>query len=136
MAGSGAAGGLGAALFVFLKASLHSGVGRVLDLIDFDSHLEGVSLVVTGEGRTDWQSCFGKVVQGVGERCKRNNIPAIALVGGMGEGAEDICAHGIDSIMTTVNGVMPLEEAMARAEELYFGSAVRMFRMVRTGMRL
>lgn len=91
---------------------------------------------MTGEGRTDWQSCFGKVVQGVGERCKRNNIPAIALVGGMGEGAEDICAHGIDSIMTTVNGVMPLEEAMARAEELYFGSAVRMFRMVRTGMRL
>lgn len=135
MAGSGAAGGLGAALLVFLKASLHAGVRTVLDLIDFDSRLDGVSLVVTGEGRTDWQSCFGKVVQGVGERCKRKNIPVIALVGGMGEGAEDIYAHGIDSIMTTVNGAMPLEEAMERAEELYYDSAVRMFKMVKVGMR-
>ena len=58
--GAGAAGGLGAALVVFLNATLKSGIETVLDLVDFDSRLQGVSLVVTGEGRTDWQSAFWK----------------------------------------------------------------------------
>lgn len=89
---------------VFLHAELKSGIETVLDLIDFDSRLENVSMVVTGEGRTDWQSCFGKVIQGIGMRCKRKGIPAVALVGAMGEGAEKIYDFGICSIMTTVNG--------------------------------
>lgn len=134
--GSGAAGGLGAALLVFLKATLRSGIETVLELIHFDAYLKDASLVITGEGRTDRQSCFGKVVQGVGEHCKNKNIPAIALVGSMGEGAENIYGHGILSIMTTVNGAMSLEEAMEHAEELYYNGAVRMFRMVKAGMGL
>ena len=77
--GSGAAGGLGAALLLFLRAELRSGIETVLDLIGFDSRLEGVSLVVTGEGCTDWQSCYGKVVQGVGDRCLRRRVPACLL---------------------------------------------------------
>lgn len=59
--GSGAAGGLGAAFCVFLKATLKSGIDTVLDLVHFNELLEGVDLVVTGEGRMDWQSAFGKV---------------------------------------------------------------------------
>ena len=73
--GTGAAGGLGAALKIFLNAEMKSGIETVLDLIDFDKILEGVDLVVTGEGRTDWQSCFGKVMQGVGDRAKKYDIP-------------------------------------------------------------
>lgn len=134
MPGSGAAGGLGAALLVFLHASLKSGIETVLDLIDFDKRLEGVSLVVTGEGRTDWQSCFGKVMQGVGSHCKKCGVPAVALVGAMGEGAEQIFDHGICSMMTTVNAAMPLEQALEHAEELYYRGAVRMFRFIKTGM--
>lgn len=136
MEGSGAAGGLGAALLVFLHAKLNPGIETVLDLIDFEGHLKGVSLAVTGEGRIDWQSCFGKVVQGIGKRCKRRDIPVIALVGSMGEGAENIYEHGIDSIMTTVNGVMPPEDAIGNAEDLYYRGALRLFRMVKAGMRL
>ena len=75
---------------VFLKANMKSGIETVLDLINFDARLNDVSLVVTGEGRLDGQSCFGKVVQGVGLRCKKKGIPAIALVGSTGEGAEAI----------------------------------------------
>lgn len=134
--GAGAAGGLGAALLVFLHAKLKSGIETVLDLIGFDERLEGVSLVVTGEGRTDWQSCFGKVMQGVGMRCKKKGIPAVALVGGMGEGAEQIFDYGICSMITSVNGIMELEEAMEHAEQYYYSAAVRMFRMIKTGMEL
>lgn len=132
--GSGAAGGLGAAFMVFLGAVPKSGIETVLDLIDFDAYLEDASLVVTGEGRTDWQSCFGKVVQGVGKRCKKAGVPAIALVGSMGDGAEQIFEYGIDSILTTVNAVEDLDTVLASAEEKYYGGAVRMFRMIKVGM--
>lgn len=136
VSGAGAAGGLGAALMVFLNGKLKSGIETVLDLVEFDKKLNGVSLVVTGEGSTDWQSVFGKVMQGVGVHCKRNSVPAVAIVGSMGKGAEDIFAHGIDSIITTVNGIMPLEEALERADELYLGAARRMFRMLKAGTRI
>ena len=134
--GAGAAGGLGAALTAFLNAELKSGIETVLDLIGFEEKLQGVSLVVTGEGRADWQSVFGKVMQGVGSRCQRMGVPAVAIVGSMGTGAEQIFDHGIESIMTTVNGIMPLEEAMERAEELYLGAARRMSRMLRAARGL
>ena len=136
VAGAGAAGGLGAALMVFLGGTLKSGIETVLDLVGFDERLEGVSLVVTGEGATDWQSVYGKVMQGVGMRCKARDIPASPIVGSMGQGAEDIFDYGIDSIITTVNRPMPLGEALERAEELYLGAARRMFRMLRAGQRM
>lgn len=134
--GAGAAGGLGAALKIFLNAEMKSGIETVLDLISFDSLLTGADLVVTGEGRTDWQSCFGKVMQGVGDRARKHEIPAVALCGSLGEGYEAIYDHGIASIMTTVDGPMELDEALERAEELYYKGAVRLFRMVHAGMRI
>lgn len=134
--GAGAAGGLGAALMAFLGAELKSGIDTVLDLIEFDRRLDGVSLVVTGEGRADWQSVFGKVMQGVGTRCQRQGVPAVAIVGSMDAGAEKIFEHGIESIITTVNGVMPLEEALERAEELYMGAALRLFRMLKAARKI
>lgn len=132
--GAGAAGGIGAAFSVFLKANLKSGIEAILDLIHFDNLLEGVSLVVTGEGCTDWQSCFGKVVQGVGKRCQKYEVPAVALVGSMGKGATDIFKYGIVSIITTVNAVMSLEEALENAETLYYEGALRLFRLLKAGM--
>ncbi|MCI8664157.1 MAG: glycerate kinase [Hungatella sp.] len=134
--GAGAAGGLGAALCVFLHATLKSGIETVLDLIDFDGLLEGTDLVVTGEGRIDWQSAFGKVPSGIGLRCRAKGVPAVALVGGMGTGAEKIYEFGVESIIPTINGAMDIEEALERAEELYSNAAERMFRMLRVGMGL
>lgn len=134
ISGAGAAGGLGAALKVFLNGEMKRGIETVLDLIHFNERLDGVDLVVTGEGRTDWQSCFGKVMQGVGERCKAKDIPVLGLSGSLGENAMDICNHGVNSLMTTVNAPMELEEALNRAEELYLEAAIRMFKFVKTGM--
>ena len=134
--GTGAAGGLGAALMVFLGGEMRSGIETVLDLINFDERLEGVDVVVTGEGRTDWQSCFGKVMQGVGERAARKGVTAVGLSGSLGRDADRIFEHGIASLMTTVDSPMPLEEALGRAEELYYLGAVRMFRFLRAGMEI
>ena len=132
--GGGAAGGLGTALKVFLGGETKRGIDTVLDLIDYDGRLEGVDLVVTGEGRTDWQSCFGKVMQGVGTRAKAKGVTAVGLSGGLGKDAAKIFDYGIASLMTTVDGPMPLQEALDRAEELYYLGAVRMFRFLKAGM--
>ncbi len=134
--GSGAAGGLGTALMVFFKGEMKSGIDTVLDLIDFDSRLEGVDLVVTGEGRTDWQSCFGKVMQGVGERSRAKGVAAVGLSGSLGMNANQIFDHGIESLITSVDSPMQIDEAISRAEELYYLAAVRMFRFIRTGMSI
>lgn len=136
LSGAGAAGGLGAALCVFLKANLKSGIETVLDLIDFDGLLKNTDLVITGEGRIDWQSAFGKVPSGIGTRCRKKGIPVIAIVGGMGAGAEKIYEFGVDSILPTINAAMSLDEAFERSEELYLSAAERTFRMLRAGMML
>lgn len=134
--GAGAAGGLGVALMLFLNASLNSGIETVLNLIKFDELLKDVDLVVTGEGCIDWQSAYGKVPSGIGHRCMKANVPAIAIVGGMGKGAEEIYKHGIDSIIPTINGAMKIETALENAEELYRNAAERTFRMLKVGMKI
>ena len=134
--GAGAAGGLGAALKIFCNGIMQSGIETVLDLIHFDSCLDGVDLVVTGEGRTDGQSCYGKVIQGVGMRAKAKGVQAVCLSGSMGDNATNIYDYGISSIMTTVNAPMSLHEALADAEALYLNSAIRMFRFIQIGMRI
>lgn len=134
--GAGAAGGLGTALLVFLNGQMKSGIDTVLDLIHFDERLEGVDLVVTGEGRTDWQSCFGKVMQGVGERSAAKGVVAVGLSGSLGPNADQIFEYGIESLLTSVDSPMQIDEAISRAEELYYLGAVRMFRMIRAGMMI
>ena len=135
--GAGAAGGLGAALAGVLGGRLQSGIKAVLDTVQFDEKLQGVDLVITGEGRMDWQSVqFGKVPAGVAKRCAAKGIPCLALVGGIGPGAEgffDLCES---TLMTTVSGPMSLEKAMADAPALCESAADRLLRAVKIGMGL
>lgn len=135
--GAGAAGGLGAALGGVLSARLKSGIDAVLDAVDFDRRLEDVSLVITGEGRIDGQSMrFGKVPVGVARRCAARNIPVVAIVGGIGDGAEGLFELCESTIQTTVNGPMSLKEAMTEAPALYEAAAERLLRAIRIGMRI
>ena len=134
--GAGAAGGLGAALKVFLNADMRSGIETVLQLIHFDEKLRDADLVITGEGCTDSQSVCGKVMQGVGMHAGKYGIPCIGLSGSLGDGAEKILDCGVSSLHCIVNSPMTLSEAMNNAEELYYDAAVRMFRTVHAGMDL
>lgn len=134
--GAGAAGGLGFALMTFLHAQAQPGIEAVLDLLGFDHALDGVDLVITGEGRMDWQSAFGKVPSGVGKRCKKAGVPAVAIVGGLLDGYEAIYDCGIQSVVTTINGAMSIEDAMENSRALYLDAARRLLRMVRCGMSI
>lgn len=134
--GAGAAGGLGFAFLTFLNANLRSGIETVLDIVGFDEKLQDVDLVITGEGRMDWQSSFGKVPSGIGKRCEKAHVPAAAIVGGLLKGYEGIYDTGISTVMTTINGTMDLSEAMERSEELYLDAAYRLFRAIACGMSI
>lgn len=126
--GAGAAGGLGAALKVFLNASMQSGIETVLNLIRFDDLLSNADLVITGEGRADLQSTCGKVMQGVGLHAKAKGVPVIGLCGSLGEGAQELLNFGITKLIALSDTAGSVEEAIADAERYYYEAAVRMFR--------
>ncbi len=134
--GAGAAGGLGAGLMAFTDASMRSGVETILEILDFNNKVDWAELVVTGEGKMDHQSACGKVAFGVGSVCKSKGVPCAAIVGGMGEAAEVMFEHGIDTIMTTVNGIMSIDQAISEAEQLCYSAAVRLFRSIAIGKQL
>jgi len=134
--GSGAAGGLGATMVAFFGAVLKPGIETVLDFVDFDNLIKDVDLVITGEGKIDGQSVFGKAPVGIAERCKQKNVSVVAITGGMGKDAKKVYKFGIDSIMTTINSDMCLEEALDKSEELLEDAADRMFRFIKVGMAL
>ena len=79
--GGGAAGGFGAGSVAFFNSQLRMGIETVLDLTNFDAHLQEADLVITGEGKLDSQSLRGKVVIGVARRAKKFGVPVVALVG-------------------------------------------------------
>jgi glycerate kinase len=78
--GSGAAGGLAGALAA-LGGRLAPGFELVADEVDLSDRLEGVDLVITGEGHLDEQSFEGKVVGGVATYAGEAGAPVHAIVG-------------------------------------------------------
>ncbi|MTI96732.1 MAG: glycerate kinase [Firmicutes bacterium] len=134
--GAGAAGGLGAALLGFLGATLRPGTETILDLVRFDELLNETDLVITGEGRIDRQTAFGKVPVGIARRCQKKNIPVIAIGGTISDDIDNIYDYGIDGVVTCINREMTLETAMADARKLLAAAADRMFRLIKVGANL
>lgn len=118
MPGAGAAGGLGAALAAFCGARLERGIELVLDAIHLDDELAGTDLVLTGEGRMDAQSAFGKAPVGVARRAKAHGVPTIAIVGSRAEDLGSVYDSGVDLVVPTTIGPATLEECIERVDEL------------------
>ena len=134
--GAGAAGGLGAGLLFFTPASLRPGVAIVLETTGFDTLVKDADLVITGEGRTDFQTAMGKAPVGVAAVAKRFGVPVICLSGGLGEGADDVLAHGIDALASIVPHPMPLDDCMAQGAALLEAAAARVCRLLQVGRAL
>ena len=130
IAGSGAAGGLGGGLLSFTNATLKSGIDSILDITDFNKELESTNLIITGEGAIDGQTKQGKVPVGIAKRAKEKNIPVIAIVGDIRDGAEAVYDMGITSIMPALKRAMPLEEAIRNSHVLIEDAAERAMRFI------
>ena len=77
--GAGAAGGLGAGLVAVFNARMRPGVDVVTRAIGLEAKLAGCDLVITGEGRLDGQTVFGKAPDGVARVAQKLGIPVIAI---------------------------------------------------------
>ena len=111
--GAGAAGGMGGAFYACLQATLKKGIDMVLDAIHFDSIIQGADLVITGEGKVDFQTAKGKTAAGVLTRAKKQHIPVIAI-GGCVEMCESVMQMGFAGIYPILEEKVPLEVAMQR----------------------
>ncbi len=131
IAGGGAAGGLGAALKVFLGGEMKSGINALLDAVNFDERIRGATCVITGEGRLDFQSADGKVVSGVINRAKKQKIPVIAICGSLGSGAEKVYGAGLVSAFSIIDRPSDLSGILGRSEDLYRQTADNVFRTIK-----
>ena len=117
IAGSGAAGGLGAGMMAFLSAELKRGIDIVIEYSKLEEKLKGASFVITGEGSIDGQTRFGKTPYGVAKIAKKKGIPVIALAGNIGEDIDILYDYGFDAIFSILPGVQSLEVALKNGEK-------------------
>ena len=112
--GAGAAGGLGFAFMTFLDATLESGISIILSETGLEERIKDADLVVTGEGRIDFQTAMGKAPIGVARLAKKHGKKVIAFAGCVTEDAEECNEHGIDAFFPILRGIVTLEEALDR----------------------
>jgi glycerate 2-kinase len=136
--GAGAAGGLGAGVVAFLDGNLQSGIDLVLDVIGFEEAVRDADLVITGEGRIDSQTVHGKAPVGVAKRAKAvaADVPVVAIAGSIGPDYEAVFEHSIDAVFSVVNGVVPLEEALANGSVNVEKTAENIARLLQLKMKI
>ena len=129
--GAGAAGGLGFGL-ALLGGRLVPGSVFVADAVGLDARIGDHDVVVTGEGRFDWQSLHGKVVSEVASRALAHAVPTVVVAGEVLVGRRELSAAGI----TAAYAVAETPEQVAAALADPAGSlAARSARVARTWSR-
>lgn len=116
--GAGAAGGLGAGLLAFLPhCTLRPGIDIVVDHSHLSEKVSGADLVVTGEGRMDSQTRFGKTPKGVADVAAAAGVPVVAVTGALGDGADVLYDEGFAAILPVLSRLAPLDEVLADGAE-------------------
>ena len=123
--GAGAAGGTGAGLIAFLDARLTPGAALVVDASGFDDALKGADLVITGEGRVDAQTAYGKAPGEVAKRAKAARIPVLLMAGSKGSGWEALSELGVTAVVTLDEEGDNLQELMQDAGQMLTRAVVR-----------
>lgn len=135
-AGAGAAGGLGAALMAFTRATTKRGVDLVVKITELEKHLKNADLVITGEGRVDFQTAFGKTPAGVAKAAKKFKVPVIAIGGALADDARGVFKHGIHGLDSAVSQPMPLEDALKQSKKYLEFAGERVIRTVLIGKKM
>jgi glycerate kinase len=114
---SGTAGGAAAGLHAWINAKLVNGIDYFLFLTNFDSALQGSSLVITGEGSIDSQTLQGKGPYGVAVRAKNKNIPVIGVAGSVPLEHDNNLAQYFDVLISINNEPVDLATAMKNTDK-------------------
>jgi glycerate kinase len=134
--GTGAAGGLGAALLAVLGARLRPGCEVVMEAIGLEALLRDADLVITGEGRTDGQTIYGKAPIGVARVAARCGVPVIGLSGALTPDSAAVHAHGIAAVFSAVRQPCTVPEALRDAAANVRRAAYNVAAGLKVGMNL
>lgn len=134
-AGAGAAGGMGFAMLALLNGKLSPGVKLVTHTVGLRNIVKDADLVITGEGRIDGQTVFGKTPMGVLSVAKENNVAAIAIAGSLGDGANAIVQQGMAAIFAVVPGITTLEYALKNAKQNVTNTAINIAATLKLGQQ-
>ncbi|MFO7671492.1 MAG: glycerate kinase [Bacteroidales bacterium] len=132
--GAGAAGGLGGGLMAFLGARLVKGFDLVAETVALEESILWADLVITGEGKMDSQTMFGKTPFGVASMATKYGKPVIGVAGHVGEDAGALYKVGFDVIMPILERPSDLAAALENAPFLLERTGERIGRML--GIRL
>jgi len=115
MKGAGAAGGLGAGLVAFAGASLESGTTIIAEAVKLPRRLEGADLCITGEGKLDRSSFFGKAAVAIARMAAHRRVPTICIPG---QADPDAPRELFSAVRPLVDGAVTPKQAMRQAREL------------------
>jgi glycerate 2-kinase len=131
--GAGAAGGLGAGLMAFLGARLRRGVDIVMEAVGLERKLRGCDLVITGEGRLDGQTAYGKAPAGVARLASRMGVPVVVIGGCIGPDARRVLSAGVDAYFSALQEPVEESQLAARGPGMLTDCAEQIGRLLRLG---
>ena len=134
--GAGAAGGMGAGLLAFAGAELQRGIEIISRATSIESHLRSADLLLTGEGRVDFQTAFGKTPAGLARLAGAYGVPVVAIGGGLADDAGEVFRHGIGGLEAAIARDMTLDEALSNSREYIANATERVIRLIRIGQTL
>jgi glycerate kinase len=134
--GAGAGGGIGAGLMAFTNATLKRGIELVVATTRLEDYMQGADLAITGEGRVDSQTAFGKTPSGVAVAARKHGVPVVAIGGGLADDAGTVFAHGIDGLESATPNAMPLDIAIQKSRRYLQDAAERVARLIVIGQHM
>ncbi|WP_294685178.1 glycerate kinase [uncultured Finegoldia sp.] len=130
--GAGAAGGLGYAFKNYLNAELKPGIEIILEMLGADELIKNSDLIITGEGKMDFQTSMGKTPVGIAKLAKKYDKKVIAFCGVCDNDAVSVNERGIDAFFPILNNCISTDEAMDKkvSEENLFRCVDQVMKLI------
>ena len=119
-----------AGLMAFLSAQIVPGIEMVSQVTNLKEHLQGASLVITGEGKVDTQTLYGKSVAGIAAEAKLCQVPVVIIAGAVAGDFSEMRRYGIDAAIGIAPGPISRADSMAEARHLIADTAERAMRLI------
>lgn len=117
---AGAAGGLAGGLMTVCEPVIKSGFDVILSRTSLEKAVASCDLVITGEGKTDKQTLYGKLPYRVGMLSEKYKKPVICISGAVTEEAEELKEHGITALFSIADGPMTLDDSIRNSQKLLY----------------
>lgn len=132
--GGGAGGGIAAGTMGIFNAEIKSGIDSILDIWGFEDHATNADMILTGEGKIDFQTSNGKAVSGIAKRAKKKGVPVVVVVGDIGHGYEKALDFGVSAVFSINVKAESFEESRHQSKEnlkITMNNIIRLIKTIR-----